>query len=68
MSCLDPTIMVFFACSYVFQGNEVLKLQWFQVSSASYFCVRRILLILIIVLCVAFFMFVVVYVCRFLKP
>jgi uncharacterized membrane protein YdbT with pleckstrin-like domain len=65
MTSLDPTIIVFFTCSYIFQGDEALKLQWFQVSSASCFCVCTILLLFIVVLCVALFLFVVVCVCKF---
>jgi hypothetical protein len=47
MSCLDPIVMVFFACSYVFQGDEALKLQWFQVSNAFCFCVHTALLLFV---------------------
>jgi uncharacterized membrane protein YdbT with pleckstrin-like domain len=65
MSCFDPTIMVFFACSYIFQDDEALKLQWSQVSSASYFCVCTVLLLFIVVLCVALLLLIVVCVCRF---
>jgi hypothetical protein len=68
MSCLDPTVMVFFAYSYVFQGNEVLKFQWSQVLSAFCFCVHTVLFLFIIVLCVALLLFVVVYMRRFQKP
>jgi hypothetical protein len=67
LSCLDLAIMVFFSCSYIFQGDETLMLQWFQVSNTSCFCVPIVLLLFIIVYVWPWSCSLLFCVCRFQK-
>jgi len=64
---LTQLLWFFFACSYIFQGNETLMHQWFQVSNTSCFCVPIVLVLFIIVYVWPWSCSLLFCVCRFQK-